>query len=410
MTTSRGESPKANGSVGDAWAFSKAFAGGAWDGAVGAVEGLWSLAKGGYVLTTDADARSRAWDTTQRAAEAMRAYGTESMTDPAKPFRDARDGASALYTAAEEARQKASAEGRSAEFWGHAIGRGGFEVATFLIPIGAAAKAGKAGEVVHAAELAVKAGREIKVVEVVEASTTAAGRVAKIADVPALSVADARFSAVQECAALKAVDKAATARKLDELLAKAPSAKAEIDAIGTLVANQTGGKLAKAPVKSRERALQKAIGDYEGDAAKIKDLARNTIVVPTGTEEQALTVLQRARPDIQAKDIKIVKAAEDRLGYSGTKVNVATESGLSAEIQINSPEMIFAKEKPEDALRILGKEAYAEIASQPGMPSGGEGHALYEKFRTLDPKSAQAEAVAQKSRMYYDAVRRAAGR
>jgi len=35
------------------------------------------------------------------------------------------------------------------------------------------------------------------------------------------------------------------------------------------------------------------------------------------------------------------------LGYSGNIVNIKTSNGLTAEIQVNTPKMIYAKEKPK---------------------------------------------------------------
>jgi hypothetical protein len=51
--------------------------------------------------------------------------------------------------------------------------------------------------------------------------------------------------------------------------------------------------------------------------------------------------------------VKIADAATDPCGYSGIIVSVKTDSGLSAEIQINSPKMIYAKEPPEKSAAIL---------------------------------------------------------
>lgn len=38
------------------------------------------------------------------------------------------------------------------------------------------------------------------------------------------------------------------------------------------IAKMYGGRVAKAPIKSQERAIQKITNDYGGDATKIKDL------------------------------------------------------------------------------------------------------------------------------------------
>ncbi len=77
------------------------------------------------------------------------------------------------------------------------------------------------------------------------------------------------------------------------------------------------------------------------------------------------------------------------------------------EIQINSPQMIYAL-KPGDARRILGDETYDAFASKPGMPEGGKNHKFYEDYRTSDD-SVFKDKVAEESKAYYNAVRDAGG-
>jgi hypothetical protein len=78
---------------------------------------------------------------------------------------------------------------------------------------------------------------------------------------------------------------------------------------------------------------------------------------------------------------------------------------VTGEIQVNSPEMIFAKEPPSIARCILGDDVYHSISDRSGVP-GGRGHELYAQWRSLDPNSAQAQTIAAESRAYYDSIRR----
>ena len=139
--------PEERGWLGDSWAFTKSLGSGLVDAATGLAEGVVELAKGGYALATDEKARESAWNTTKKLAKAAGDYGEEVWDDPAKAYRDARDGVTAAYNTFEQAKEKAAAEGRSAEFWGNLTGKGLFEVGTILIPVGVAAKAGKLGKV-----------------------------------------------------------------------------------------------------------------------------------------------------------------------------------------------------------------------------------------------------------------------
>ncbi len=198
--------------------------------------------------------------------------------------------------------------------------------------------------------------------------------------------------------------KSPTESQLDAMYAKAPAAKGEIDALAARIATETGGKVAKAPLKGRERALEKAINDYGGDATRIKDIARNTIVVEADQYDKAIALLKG-----QGAKVKNIAPSSNPMGYSGANAIIGTKVGVPAEIQVNTPEMIYAKESPAAAKAILGEEKYAELASRTGVP-GGRGHQLYEEYRSLpdgDPRAVELEAQSQ---AYYDHVRKAGGR
>jgi hypothetical protein len=197
--------------------------------------------------------------------------------------------------------------------------------------------------------------------------------------------------------------KSSTELQLDEMYAKAPGAKAEIDAIADGIAKETGGKVAKVPLKGRDRALEKAIKDYRGDASRVKDIARNTIVVDSTQYDKAVALLKE-----QGAKVKTYDAASHPMGYSGTNAVIKTKAGIPAEIQVNTPDMIYAKESPANAKAILGEEKYAELAAKTGM-RGGRGHELYEEHRSLPDGDPRAANLAMESRAYYDHIRQAGG-
>jgi len=132
-----------SGPVDDTLAFGKAFGSGVKQGATSMVTGLWSLAKGGYRVATDAGARAEAWETTKQAAAAVKTYAGAAASDPAMVYRDARNGALSVYNSFDEKRQAAAFRGESPEFWGGVTGRGTFEVASVAVPGGIAGRAAK---------------------------------------------------------------------------------------------------------------------------------------------------------------------------------------------------------------------------------------------------------------------------
>ncbi len=120
-------------------AFLTGVAEGARTGLTDTLEGLGILAEAGGSLLTDPQAWVKALETSGHVAEAAYGYGKVVADDPAKPFRDVRDGALSAYSAFDQAHSQAVADDREAEFWGKVAGRGVFE---FINPVGKAAKIG----------------------------------------------------------------------------------------------------------------------------------------------------------------------------------------------------------------------------------------------------------------------------
>lgn len=191
---------------------------------------------------------------------------------------------------------------------------------------------------------------------------------------------------------------------LKPLYEKAPAAKEEIDTLAKIIATEYGGTVAKAPLKSIERAAEKvASADYGGDVSRIKDIARNTIVV-----DESLIADVTANLKAKGASVREISSLADPLGYSGVNTAIKTKSGLTAEIQVNSPEMIYAKETESVARTILGNAQYDELAAKIKI-TGGMGHTYYEQWRVMDnANSAAAKAIAEKSKAYYTAIREAA--
>ncbi len=204
------------GFFGDAWAFTKSAGSGLKNAAVGTAEGVGNLAKGGYKLATDGEAREKAWETTKAVASKVKDYGGKVIDDPEKALNDARAGATSIYNEFKAAKDKAAAEGRSAEFWGDITGAGVFEVGTMLIPVGAASKLGKAGkaadtiadvgkgldkaaEMARAADKAVDLGKVAKTAENLEDVGSAGKKASQVVSNPAAKLPDSPSGASAEC-------------------------------------------------------------------------------------------------------------------------------------------------------------------------------------------------------------------
>lgn len=197
---------------------------------------------------------------------------------------------------------------------------------------------------------------------------------------------------------------------LEEHFAEGVKAKPEIDAVADKIAAKYNAKVAKAPIKKFERGQQKVNEKYNGDFLRLQDIARNTIVATEkGTMPQIFADLQKT-PNFLDAEVK--KASNDALGYSGINTRIKSSSGHIGETQINTPEMIYAKEKPVDAKAILGEPLYNKIVEKTGV-EGGKGHLFYEKWRDLYNKTDEVsirkrKKIEKESKAYYNSIRAAA--
>lgn len=175
----------------------------------------------------------------------------------------------------------------------------------------------------------------------------------------------------------------------------------EMDAISQDIARRMGVMVTPINIKSKESIMRKAASEVHG-LASIKDMVRNTFIVPA---EQAEAVMSEIRRKF---DIMRVKNQQTPLGYTGTLINIR-KGNTVAEIQLNSAQMIYAKEPAAEA--IIGKDLFSLLRERSGLPAG-MGHKYYEEWRVLDAletKTArQIERMRELEKMsseYYAAIR-----
>ena len=92
----------------------------------------------------------------------------------------------------------------------------------------------------------------------------------------------------------------------------------------------------------------------------------------------------------------------DSLGYKGHAIVYRTSNGIYGEVQINTPEMIYAKETESKGRKMLGDKKYEEIARRIGV-KGGWGHKLFEEWRLLkgEQSVSRKKEIEQDSKQYY---------
>lgn len=136
-------------------------------------------------------------------------------------------------------------------------------------------------------------------------------------------------------------------------------------------------------IKSKESIKRKCLKESVSPN-QLKDIVRTTIIAPKETIEDVLSTLSNHSDFIRLKR----QLPEYFHGYSGNIVNFNTSYGLVSEIQVNTAKMIYAKEPPEIAKKILGHRLWNKIHKETGL-EGGLGHKLYEQIRAMDKISDQ---------------------
>lgn len=180
-----------------------------------------------------------------------------------------------------------------------------------------------------------------------------------------------------------------------EIMQKATAVGDEVQSIAGNIAIRNKGYVTPINFKSEDSILRKV--NTEGITPyDIKDTVRTTIIVPKSKIEDVLQELSEYSGFVRLKR----QRPESFMGYSGNIINIRTSNGMIAEIQVNTERMIYAKEKPKDAKKILGEKRWNEIREQTGM-EGGLGHKYYEEWREKDRASDEAQEIAQKSMEYY---------
>lgn len=202
----------------------------------------------------------------------------------------------------------------------------------------------------------------------------------------------------------QAIQKRWDERSASRLIAKSEEIKDEVQEFAISVATKFGGRVTPINLKTKDSILRKLnSAEVNHDSREIKDAVRTTIMVELEKIDDVRNYFKRIKSNggnvLRVK----IQAGSIFLGYTGTIVNIKGTNGLTAEIQVNTPKMIYAKEHPEDAKRIIGEALWYKIQKETGLP-GGLGHKYYEQYRLLTSEQQQSELgreIARKSEEYY---------
>lgn len=190
---------------------------------------------------------------------------------------------------------------------------------------------------------------------------------------------------------------------LKEAMDKVPDAKAELKEFTDNILEQFGdrvlGKSAEV-TKSWDSAVGKALTDPpDGITKNIKDLVRNTIITDDWADADA--VVRSITEDItKAGGTVKLQSPEKYGGYRGYLINIKAGNGLMMEMQVNTPEMMYAKDGSDWARKIVGEDRWNTIREKSGKEPG-QGHKYYEKVRSLSRDSVERQDAEREMREYY---------
>ena len=159
-----------------------------------------------------------------------------------------------------------------------------------------------------------------------------------------------------------------TRTQLGEAYTKAAATKPAFEAQVRAVAADIGATIDPmlAPLKGVARAAEKSMADYGGDASRLKDILRATVIIDNIEQiQKAIEHVQRRFAGVTKFRDTLRSPLETTDGYRDVNMNVVID-GQVAELQINLPEMVRAKEA---------------------------NHALYEERRTIESKGSELTAA-----------------
>ena len=179
-------------------------------------------------------------------------------------------------------------------------------------------------------------------------------------------------------------------RQIEITMLRARQVGGGMQKIAVQIASKYDGAYTPINYKSTDSIRRKVLAERNDDPnftpAKLKDAVRTTIVVD---KDNIQSIISEFRGN---KDFLRWKPQKTELGYTGNIINMMGDNGVIAEIQVNTPKMIYAKEPPQIAKSIIGVTAWNAIKKETGL-EGGLGHKYYERYRIIDKESEEAQRL-----------------
>ena len=143
------------------------------------------------------------------------------------------------------------------------------------------------------------------------------------------------------------------AKEITEVCKMARASGKEVQSTAESIAQKYGAKCTPINFKSEESIRRKVLLERQEvpmfSPKNLKDTVRTTIVADNKDIDFIISDLVKHKSFVRLKEQKT------SLGYVGNIVNIITNNGLIAEIQVITPYMIYAKEPPKIAKQLWEK-------------------------------------------------------
>ena len=155
----------------------------------------------------------------------------------------------------------------------------------------------------------------------------------------------AEIGSAQKTLGLNAIS-GENALKMADMYNQANAVKPSFDKLNQTIADKFGGQYIAPSLKGTQRAVEKTASDYAGNPSGLKDIVRGTIMVDSPQQAQAVVNELRNQHTVLDTGYRNLfdPEASPMDGYRDAKMNV-NMGGHNAEIQVNVPEMLEAKEQ-----------------------------------------------------------------
>ncbi|MEL7523371.1 MAG: hypothetical protein AAGJ80_17440, partial [Cyanobacteria bacterium J06553_1] len=150
------------------------------------------------------------------------------------------------------------------------------------------------------------------------------------------------------------------------------------------IADRFGGEALIPPtLKARKRSREKIAIDYGGDASRITDLARTSVIFETESQVlEALNVLRQNRKVVRIKD----RFQSPVNGYRDVLLNLLMPNEHIVEIQLHLRSILDVKYK-------YGDQLYLEIRSIEAAAKQEQRDLTSDETRRIEQLSSQAEQL-----------------